>query len=92
MWRVGTPHSGIFALGTASHAYLEFDVVNERNGAALVAVIASLREPRTTMGVVNLVAGFRPASGEQAVERRALARGEGAARAVAQLPVGADAE
>ncbi|HLX19238.1 MAG TPA: Dyp-type peroxidase [Gaiellaceae bacterium] len=52
-----SPQSGIFALGTASHAYLEFD---GRDRAALVTAIASLREPRTAMGGVNLVAGFRP--------------------------------
>ena len=52
-----SPPNGIFALGTASHAYLEFDA---RDGDGLVAAIASLREPRTTMGGVNLVAGFRP--------------------------------
>jgi porphyrinogen peroxidase len=51
---------GIFALGTSSHAYLEFDVVSGRDGHELVSTIASLREPRTTMGGVNLVAGFRP--------------------------------
>jgi len=55
-----SPQSGIFALGTASHAYLEFDVSPGRQGRELVAVISSLREPRTTMGGVNLVAGFRP--------------------------------
>lgn len=52
-----SPQSGIFALGTASHAYLEFD---GGDGALLVQAIAALREPRTTMGGVNLVAGFRP--------------------------------
>jgi putative iron-dependent peroxidase len=57
---VSTPQGGIFALGTASHAYLEFDVLAGRNGRDLVAAISSLREPRTTMGGVNLVAGFRP--------------------------------
>jgi putative iron-dependent peroxidase len=57
---VSTPQGGIFALGTASHAYLEFDVVAGRKGRDLVAAISSLREPRTTMGGVNLVAGFRP--------------------------------
>jgi porphyrinogen peroxidase len=57
---VNTPQSGIFALGTASHAYLEFDAVSERNATELVAAVAALREPRTTMGGVNLVAGFRP--------------------------------
>jgi len=51
---------GIFALGTAAHAYLEFDVSAGRAGRELVAAVSSLREPRTTMGGVNLVAGFRP--------------------------------
>jgi putative iron-dependent peroxidase len=55
-----TPQGGIFALGTASHAYLEFDVRDPRMGSDLVSAIASLREPRTTMGGVNVVAGFRP--------------------------------
>ena len=57
---MSTPQSGIFALGTASHAYLELDVVAGRTGSDVVAAVASLREPRTTMGGVNLVAGFRP--------------------------------
>ncbi len=57
---MSTPQGGIFALGTASHAYLEFDVSANRAGRELVAAISSLREPRTTMGGVNLVAGFRP--------------------------------
>jgi putative iron-dependent peroxidase len=57
---VNTPQGGIFALGTASHAYLEFDRARADVGPDLVAKIASLREPRTTMGGVNLVAGFRP--------------------------------
>jgi putative iron-dependent peroxidase len=57
---VGTPQGGIFALGTASHAYLEFDAHSARDGPRLVGAISALREPRTTMGGVNLVAGFRP--------------------------------
>ncbi len=52
--------SGIFALGSPSHAYLEFDVLEGHNRRDLVAAISSLREPRTTVGGVNLVAGFRP--------------------------------
>jgi putative iron-dependent peroxidase len=56
---VTSPQSGIFALGTASHAYLEFDAA-EQAARELVPAVASLREPRTTMGGVNLVAGFRP--------------------------------
>jgi len=55
-----TSQAGIFALGTASHAYLEFDVLDQRYGEQLVAAICALREPRTTMGGVNLVVGFRP--------------------------------
>jgi porphyrinogen peroxidase len=57
---VTSPQGGIFALGTASHAYLEFDRLGGGNGSNLVTAISSLREPRTTMGGVNLVAGFRP--------------------------------
>ena len=52
-----SPQSGIFALGTASHAYLE---LRAADGPGLVHAVAALREPRTTMGGVNLVAGFRP--------------------------------
>jgi len=55
---MASPQTGIFALGTASHAYLELDATGDVG--ALVAAVASLREPRTTMGGVNLVAGFRP--------------------------------
>jgi len=57
---MGTPQGGIFALGTASHAYLEFDASSGGSRQGLVHAIASLREPRTTMGGVNLVAGFAP--------------------------------
>jgi putative iron-dependent peroxidase len=62
---MSTPQGGIFALGTAAHAYLEFDLTAGRNGRDLVAAISSLREPRTTMGGVNLVAGFRPELGRE---------------------------
>src|SRR5712691_449341 len=57
---MSTPQSGIFALGTASHAYLELDACEQGAARDLVSVVASLREPRTTMGGVNLVTGFRP--------------------------------
>jgi porphyrinogen peroxidase len=58
--RMNSPQSGIFALGTSSHAYLEFDAINEAKARELVNVITSFREPRTTMEGVNLVVGFRP--------------------------------
>lgn len=57
---MSTPQGGIFALGTASHAYLEFDARSRAAGPDLAKIIATLREPRTTMGGVNLVAGYRP--------------------------------
>src|SRR5438132_7990174 len=55
-----SPQAGIFALGTASHSYVEFAIRSGVEATDLVRAIASLREPRTTMGGVNLVAGFRP--------------------------------
>jgi putative iron-dependent peroxidase len=54
------PQTGIFALGNLSHSYLEFDLTAPRDAVNLVAAVADLTEPRTTMGGVNLVAGFRP--------------------------------
>src|SRR5450755_3218125 len=55
-----TAQTGIFALGTSSHAYLEFDVLKGQNPQDVVSAISSFREPRTTTGGVNLVVGFRP--------------------------------
>lgn len=52
--------NGVFALGTSSHAYLEFDLLSGKQPADLVRALASVREPRTTVGGVNLVSGFRP--------------------------------
>jgi porphyrinogen peroxidase len=57
---MASPQTGLFALGTGSHAYLELDVVSGVDPRAVVATVASFREPRTTIGGVNLVAGFRP--------------------------------
>jgi len=55
-----TPQAGIFALGTSSHAYLEFDILNPKNFKEFAATISAIREPRTTTGGVNFVIGFRP--------------------------------
>ena len=66
-----TPQSGIFALGTSSHAYLEFDVLNRKDAPELVRAISSLREPRTTIGGINLVVGFRPELWKQAQPKAA---------------------
>jgi putative iron-dependent peroxidase len=55
-----TAQSGIFALGTGSHAYLEFTCHPGVAPIDLARAVADLREPRTTTGGVNLVVGFRP--------------------------------
>jgi porphyrinogen peroxidase len=57
---MASPQTGIFALGTSSHAYLELDLVADAEPMLAVARAAALREPRTTIGGVNLVTGFRP--------------------------------
>src|SRR6202451_54262 len=55
-----TPQAGIFALGTSSHAYLEFDLLDAKRCVEFASAIAAIREPRTTTGGVNFVIGFRP--------------------------------
>jgi porphyrinogen peroxidase len=55
-----TPQAGIFALGTSSHAYLEFDLLHAKKRMAFASTISAIREPRTTTGGVNFVIGFRP--------------------------------
>jgi len=55
-----TPQAGIFALGTSSHAYLEFDLLDAKKCRQFASAIAAIREPRTTTGGVNFVIGFRP--------------------------------
>jgi porphyrinogen peroxidase len=55
-----TPQAGIFALGTSSHAYLEFDTLDAKKGKQFASTISAIREPRTTTAGVNFVIGFRP--------------------------------
>jgi porphyrinogen peroxidase len=55
-----TPQAGIFALGTSSHAYVEFDLLDAKNSKEFASAISAIREPRTTTGGVNFVIGFRP--------------------------------
>jgi putative iron-dependent peroxidase len=55
-----TPQAGIFALGTSSHAYLEFDITDVKKRREFASTISAIREPRTTTGGVNFVIGFRP--------------------------------
>lgn len=58
--RMYTPQAGIFALGTSSHAHLEFDILDDGKEEQFAATIVAIREPRTTTGGVNFVIGFRP--------------------------------
>ena len=55
-----TPQAGIFALGTSSHAFLEFDILDAKKRREFASAISSIREPRTTTGGVNFIIGFRP--------------------------------
>jgi putative iron-dependent peroxidase len=57
---VRTPQSGIFALGTSSVSYLEFDLHPDADPRAAVQLLADLQGPGGTTGGVNLVIGFRP--------------------------------
>jgi putative iron-dependent peroxidase len=57
---VKVAQAGIFALGTSSHAYLEFDLRADADPLRMAQLIADLGEPRMTTGGVNLVVGFRP--------------------------------
>ena len=57
---MNTAQAGIFALGTSSHVYLEFDLVNAKLCKDFAASVAAIREPRTTTSGVNFVIGFRP--------------------------------
>src|SRR3984957_8302434 len=58
--RMYTPQAGIFALGTSSHAYLEFELLDAKKCKEFASAISAIREPRTTTGGVNFVIGFRP--------------------------------
>ena len=58
--RTYTLQAGIFALGTSSHAYLEFDLLHPDKIEEFVSTLAAIREPRTTTEGVNFVIGFRP--------------------------------
>lgn len=52
---MASPHPGVGALGTNSHAYLEFDLAAAAHVLEAVPRIAALREPRTAIGGADLV-------------------------------------
>jgi len=79
---MAVPQTGIFALGDLSHSYLDFDLASADEGLGLVTAVANLTEPRTTMGGVNLVAGFCPE-----LWRARLHRGRHARSRVSRRPL-----
>lgn len=54
------PQHGMFALGAAEHVYLELDLAGASTGAGLVAALAELTGPGTTVSGVGVVVGVRP--------------------------------
>jgi putative iron-dependent peroxidase len=54
------PQTGIFALGDAAHIYLEFNRTTGTDALRFVSAVVDIHEPRTTVGGVNIVIGFRP--------------------------------
>lgn len=50
----------IFALGTQSHTYLEFDTLGGVDPTTLARAVADLDASRATTGGVNVVSGIRP--------------------------------
>ncbi|HTW84428.1 MAG TPA: Dyp-type peroxidase [Candidatus Sulfotelmatobacter sp.] len=54
------PQAGIFAIGEPAHIFLELAVAPGVDAAAVAKAVADVHEPRTTVGGINFVAGFRP--------------------------------
>ncbi len=54
------PQTGIFALGDAAHIYLELIACAGVTPQELARAVVGIHEPRTTVGGVNVVIGFRP--------------------------------
>src|SRR5690349_15985019 len=50
-----TPQPGIFAQGTRSHLYLEYDLRPDATRGEVINVLRELREPAVTAGGANLV-------------------------------------
>jgi putative iron-dependent peroxidase len=57
---MNAPQSGIFALSDSAHIFLEFSLNAGKTPLDLATAVASIHEPRTTVGGVNFVVGFRP--------------------------------
>lgn len=55
-----TAQPGIFAFGTRSHYYLEFDLVPDADPGMVLDALRALREPPVTAGGANIVIGLGP--------------------------------
>ena len=55
-----TGQTGIFALGDSAHGFFEFAMRPGVDPQVLASTVESVREPRSTVGGVNRVIGFRP--------------------------------
>ena len=55
---MATPQPGIFAFGTRSHYYLEYDIDPTADPDDVLASLRSLREPPVTAGGANIVIGM----------------------------------
>lgn len=52
--------AGLFAMGTASHSYLEFSLPPNGDGLELVRTVANLETPQSSVNGLNMVVGIRP--------------------------------
>ncbi|MGH9615926.1 MAG: Dyp-type peroxidase [Acidobacteriaceae bacterium] len=77
-----TAQAGIFALGTSSHAYLEFDILDAKRSKQFASTISAIHEPQSTTGGVNFVIGFRPELWREIVPEDAPAGVEGFNKAI----------
>lgn len=55
---MATPQPGIFAFGTRSHYYLEYDVDPQSDPDDVLEALRALREPPVTSGGANIVIGM----------------------------------
>src|SRR4051794_10848890 len=65
-----TPQTGIFALGTPEHCYLELDLFSDVEPGELVRAVAGLTDPLSTTGGVNVVVGSGRSSGSRSLRAR----------------------
>ena len=54
------PQPGIFAQGTRSHHFLEFDLHADAGAEAVLAALSDLRQPAVSAGGANVVVAFGP--------------------------------